>query len=221
MIQINAMDGPMSTMVGVGAIMSPAISAIAIAAGLACIVGVAAVAQDPSVTSTSSSTLSSEPVHPVEIRRHPAPRVRSGAVDHAGLPATIACSTCHAVRTPNPANRSAADLDQFHQGLQFQHGDNTCLSCHDPGDYDSLRLSDGRRLPFEESIQLCSQCHGPQRRDFDHGAHGGMNGHWDLRRGGRSRNTCIDCHDPHVPRYQGAIPMPHARDRFQHGASHE
>lgn len=163
------------------------------------------------------------PGHDVVINRHPAPRVRSGATDHAGRPATIACSTCHALRTPDPTNRAAADLDQFHQGLQIQHGLNTCLSCHDAGNYDGLKLADGRKLAFEESITLCSQCHGPQRRDYDHGAHGGMNGYWDLQRGGRIRNTCIDCHDPHVPKYQGAIPMPHAHDRFQRAteAGHE
>lgn len=159
--------------------------------------------------------------HPVVIRRHPAPRVLSGATDHAGQPATIACGTCHAVRPPDPANRSAADLDQFHQGLNVAHGTNSCLSCHDAGDYDSLKLADGRKVAFEDSMTLCSQCHGPQRRDYDHGAHGGMNGYWDLSRGGRVRNTCVDCHDPHVPKYQGAIPMPRPRDRFQAGAAHE
>ncbi len=162
------------------------------------------------------------PLHAVVRHSHPTPRVLTGAVEHAGRPATIACSTCHAVRPPNPANHAAADLDQFHQGLQIAHGTNSCLSCHDPGDYDGLRLADGRKVAFADSINLCSQCHGPQRRDYEHGAHGGMNGYWDLTKGGRYRNTCVDCHDPHVPKYQGAIPMPHAHDRFQSaGAAHE
>ena len=168
------------------------------------------------------ATISASPAqHPVVVNRHPAPRVLSGAIDRAGQPATIACSTCHAVRPPNPDNRASSDLDQFHQGLNIAHGMNSCLSCHDPGNYDALKLADGRKVAFEDSITLCSQCHGPQRRDYDHGAHGGMNGYWDLSRGGRARNTCIDCHDPHVPKYQGAIPMPRPRDRFQAGAAHE
>lgn len=152
--------------------------------------------------------------HAVAVRSHPAPRVGTGQVDHAGTPVTIACGTCHAVRAPDPANRSGSDLDLFHQGLAIHHGGNSCLSCHNPDDYDSLRLADGRRVAFADSIELCSQCHGPQRRDYDRGAHGGMNGYWDLSRGGRVRNTCIDCHDPHVPKYQALLPMPHARDRF-------
>ena len=41
-----------------------------------------------------------------------------------------------------------------------------------------------------------------------------MNGYWDLGRGPRIRNTCVNCHDAHVPTYQGALPMPPPRDRF-------
>lgn len=182
-------------------------------------------------------------LHEVVIRR-PAgpPRVQSGVTDHAGQPATVACSTCHTARTPNPANRGTADLDLFHQGLQVVHGNapattsaagittpagtNTCLTCHNPGDYDSLRLANGEKVAFTDVVRLCSQCHGPQYRDYQHGAHGGMNGYWDLTRGGRMRQGCTGCHDPHVPKYQGMQPMPPPQDRFfnvQHaaGAGHE
>jgi hypothetical protein len=69
-------------------------------------------------------------------------------------------------------------------------------------------------VEFADVMKLCAQCHGPQFRDYQHGAHGGMNGYWDLSRGGRSRNNCIDCHDPHAPAYVGAIPAPRPRDRF-------
>ena len=67
---------------------------------------------------------------------------------------------------------------------------------------------------MREALTLCSQCHGPQRRDYDHGAHGGMTGYWDRSRGGRQRNHCVDCHDPHQPAYVGGLPVPAARDRF-------
>lgn len=166
------------------------------------------------------------PLHPVAVRA-PAgpPRALTRSVGHQGVPATIACSTCHSTRPPNPSNRATADLDLFHQGLQVAHGNaggngqtvgsNACLTCHNPQDYDSLRLADGQRVEFPEVMRLCAQCHGPQFRDWTHGAHGGMNGYWDLRRGGRVRNNCIDCHDPHVPKYQPVLPMPPPRDRFQ------
>lgn len=165
------------------------------------------------------------PVHAVTLRAHASPpRVLSGTTGHGGKPATIACATCHATRVPNPANRNAADLDLFHQGLQIQHGGSACIACHDPTDYDSLHLADGSKVAFTDSMQLCSQCHGPQRRDWGKGVHGGMNGYWDLTRGGRVRNSCVECHDPHVPKYQGALPLPPPHDRFQSpsdGAVHE
>lgn len=172
-----------------------------------------------SIIAPADAPAARPPQHPVARRSHPTPRVLSGATDHAGAPATIACSTCHAVRPPNPQNRQSSDLNLFHQGLQIAHGMNSCLSCHNAGDYDSLRLADGRSVPFTNSIELCSQCHGTQRRDYDRGAHGGMNGYWDLSRGPRIRNTCVNCHDAHVPKYQGALPMPPPRDRFLEGST--
>ena len=57
-------------------------------------------------------------------------------------------------------------------------------------------------------MTLCAQCHGPQFRDYQHGAHGGMTGYWDLTKGGRMRNNCIDCHDPHAPKYPTVTPGP-------------
>ncbi len=135
------------------------------------------------------------------------PRVDSGAYDLHGNSVTIACSTCHASREPKPHNRATADLDQFHQGLQVGHGRLSCLACHNPEDYDSLRLADGMRVEYRDVMQLCAQCHGPQARDYRHGAHGGMTGYWDLSRGPRQRNNCIDCHDPHAPAYPQVMPI--------------
>jgi hypothetical protein len=57
--------------------------------------------------------------------------------------------------------------------------------CHDPARYDRLRLATGESIPMTDALQLCAQCHGTQHRDWRHGAHGGMSGHWDLARGPR------------------------------------
>ncbi len=142
------------------------------------------------------------------------PRIDSGVVDPQGRSGTIACSTCHSVREPNFANRSPADLDQFHQGMAFSHGSTTCYSCHHPDDADSLRLADSTKVQYVDVMTLCAQCHGPQYRDYLHGAHGGMNGYWDLTRGPQTRNNCIDCHDPHVPAFPKMQPTFKPRDRF-------
>lgn len=158
---------------------------------------------------------SAAPLHPVVIRR-PAgpPRVPTGATNYHGQPVTVACGTCHATTPPNVLTRSSADLDQFHQGLKYAHGELTCLSCHNPADYDALRLADGRSLEFTDVMTLCGQCHGTQLRDYRHGAHGGMTGYWDLSRGPRTRNNCVNCHDPHAPKYPLARPVFPPRDRI-------
>ncbi len=151
-----------------------------------------------------------------------APRVDTGRRDAHGQPVLVACGTCHASRQPDATRRSADDLVDFHQGLTYAHGGQTCLSCHDPRDYDRLRLADGAPLAFEQVIDLCSQCHGPQRRDFDHGAHGGMNGHWDLAAGDRVRHACTACHDPHAPAFGAVTPVFRPVDAYQvRGRAHD
>ncbi|QDS98792.1 hypothetical protein [Adhaeretor mobilis] len=158
---------------------------------------------------------------PVTIRKPSGPpRLDLGAVDSQGKPVTVACSTCHTTRPSNLAIRSPTDLKEFHQSMEFAHGNVSCLSCHNPEDYDSLRLADGRRVEFTEVMTLCAQCHGTQTRDYRHGAHGGMNGHWDLSRGPRVRNNCVDCHDPHAPSFPSMNPTFKPRDRFLEKADH-
>lgn len=159
-------------------------------------------------------TDSTLPRHEVTIRHPAGPPVAHGVDPRTGDPVTIACVTCHATRTPNFANQASADLDLFHQGLMVTHGANTCLSCHNPQDYGSLHLANGTRVEFTDVVTLCSQCHGPQWRDYQHGAHGGMTGSWDLTKGPRERNGCTSCHDPHAPKFRGAHPVLQPQDRF-------
>jgi formate-dependent nitrite reductase cytochrome c552 subunit len=147
-------------------------------------------------------------IHPVVIRKPDgAALVDSGKTDAKGQPVMVACATCHDTRVPNFQNIAGEQMDEFHQGLKYQHGAQTCLACHNSKDYDTLKRADGRALDFAASMQLCAQCHGPQFRDYQNGSHGGMTGHWDLKQGPRERNTCTDCHDPHHPKYPLVIPV--------------
>lgn len=159
---------------------------------------------------TAPAIPSAEPATnwPVVIRQ-PAgpPTVLTSHTNLAGQMVSVSCSSCHATTTPNLNTRDAADLKEFHQGMHYNHASLSCLSCHNPNDYDSLRLADGSSVQFRDVMQLCAQCHGPQARDFRNGAHGGMTGFWDLQRGGRQRNSCIDCHDPHAPQYPQVMPV--------------
>lgn len=155
------------------------------------------------------------PLHEVVIKR-PAgpPQVATGLTNFQGQPVMASCSSCHTTTKPNLETHSTADLDQFHQGLKYNHGKLSCLSCHNSQNYDTLRLADTRSVEYSDSMTLCSQCHGSQRRDYDRGLHGGMNGYWDLKRGGRTRNTCINCHDPHSPAFPLVMPVLPPRDRI-------
>lgn len=156
-----------------------------------------------------------EPRFPVHIHQpRGMPRVDSGKRDASGQPVLVSCATCHNTRPPNLENREGRQLEEFHRGLQVNHGRLACLACHDPGNYDRLRLADGTSLPVEQVMQLCAQCHGPQVRDYEHGSHGGMVGYWDRTRGPRTRNHCIDCHDAHAPQYPAVRPVFPPRDRF-------
>ncbi|RBP45180.1 hypothetical protein DES53_103177 [Roseimicrobium gellanilyticum] len=159
----------------------------------------------------------SEPavLHPVLIREPDGtPAVNSGMVDAQGKAVEIACVTCHATSTPNPQINRGDQLLKFHQGLHYAHGGLSCLSCHNASDYSSLHLADNRRIEFKDVMQLCGQCHGHQLESYKHGAHGGMNGHWDLTRGPRTRNTCTNCHDPHAPKFPLVQPIFPPRDRI-------
>ncbi len=147
-------------------------------------------------------------IHPVTIRY---PRgvalVNTGKKDAHGKAIMVSCATCHDTRIPDAQTRLTESLDEFHQGMKYQHGAQTCLSCHNSNDYNTLKRADGSPLEFSDSIQLCAQCHGPQYRDYQNGSHGGMTGHWDLKKGPRERNHCTDCHDPHSPQYPLVLPV--------------
>lgn len=132
----------------------------------------------------------------------------------------VPCATCHYLRDPEGHDLpDSPDLTLFHLELQFDHGGDSirCSSCHVPGRSDQLHLANGETVPMTEVMTVCGQCHGSQLRDYQHGAHGGMTGYWDLSRGGRTRNNCVDCHDPHTPAFVGGQPVLPPRDRFLEG----
>lgn len=139
--------------------------------------------------------------------------IPTGEVDALGAPLRASCVSCHSLRRPDALPESMRELDEFHGGLTFAHGELPCGSCHVVGDQDELRRADGTTIAMRDAMALCAQCHGPQFRDYNHGAHGGMNGYWDLSAGGRVRNHCVDCHDPHQPAFQPSRPVLRPQDR--------
>lgn len=142
------------------------------------------------------------------------PRVDTGLLDELGRAVTVSCASCHANMEPNRTRRSGDDLAEFHRGLHYNHGSLTCVSCHNPDNYNALRLADGSTLPYRDVTLLCGQCHTPQLRDYERSAHGGMTGYWDRTRGPQYRKSCIDCHDPHAPQFPHMHPTFKPHDRF-------
>lgn len=139
--------------------------------------------------------------------------IETAQLDPLGRPLTVSCASCHSQRKADTLPVSTSELDEFHRGLTLTHGSLSCSSCHQPGAGTKLRLANGDVLPMTEVMRLCGQCHGTQMRDYGKGAHGGMTGYWDRTRGPRERNNCVDCHDPHVPKFQPGSPAPAPRDR--------
>jgi hypothetical protein len=179
----------------------------------------------PTVKEDAVAARKADSTNPGNVRiRKPAgpPRVNTGLLDPHGQPVSIACNTCHGNWTANSEARVGQRLERFHQHLHGNHGSLACVACHNSNDgYTTLRLADGKAVAFPEVMQLCAQCHGPQYRDYQHGSHGGMTGYWDLSRGSRERNNCVDCHNPHTPRYPVVQPAKGPNDRFLKGSGHE
>lgn len=127
----------------------------------------------------------------------------------------VRCMTCHGLREEYELpDHDPRELEAVHAGMFYRHGALKCRACHDSERADRLHLADGRTLDLSDALRLCSQCHGPQARDWENGSHGGMRGYWDRRRGPAERNHCVDCHDPHDPRFPSFRPAPPTRDRF-------
>lgn len=127
--------------------------------------------------------------------------------------ATYPCGAqCHDAREPNPAAR---DLTAFHAGRTIDHGPAVrwCDDCHSIDEPDQLRLRAGELVSFDESDQVCGQCHGEKHRDWRDGIHGLSTGGW---RGTVRRRTCTACHDPHAPEpiWLEALPAPEPDPRL-------
>lgn len=131
----------------------------------------------------------------------------------SGETTRIACATCHGLLEASPAKALAKHAEGVHAAIKVTHGDLTCRSCHVPPTFESFRLVSGETAAYSSVMRLCAQCHGDKWTDFQHGAHGGMNGHWDLNRGPRVRNHCLDCHDAHAPAIRPMWPARPPRTR--------
>lgn len=116
------------------------------------------------------------------------------------------CSMCH------DGYRNDPDVDPLgdeHSDIVFDHGvEQHCLHCHNPKNSDVYVNHDGTEIPENATTTLCAKCHGMTFRDWQEGVHGRKSRFWDERFGTRLTLECIECHDPHAPRFPQMKPDP-------------
>lgn len=125
------------------------------------------------------------------------------------------CYACHDKQKPPVLTLDENNIliiPEEHESIVMGHGshnrNNLCYNCHNEANLLTLHVRDGHDLQFSESTQLCGSCHGPTYRDWEAGAHGRTNGHWDRSRGPIQRLDCANCHNPHSPRIPTREPAP-------------
>jgi hypothetical protein len=116
------------------------------------------------------------------------------------------CSDCHGDMDVNPERRELED-EHVEISEMFNHASDQrwCLDCHNPDNRDVLRLANGDLVSFEESYNLCGQCHGTIFRDWKAGIHGKRTGEWN---GKKQYRLCVHCHNPHSPKFKPIKPLP-------------
>lgn len=125
------------------------------------------------------------------------------------------CYGCHERGKPPPIRYDTNHviiIPKEHANLVMAHGrhdrNNNCFNCHNENNLERFQTRDGRELKFAESTPLCGSCHGPTYRDWEAGIHGRTSGYWAREQGQYERRDCVQCHNPHAPKFPGRKPAP-------------
>jgi formate-dependent nitrite reductase cytochrome c552 subunit len=111
------------------------------------------------------------------------------------------CSECHSKSIPElkATNLKGA---KAHNDIQLNHATPdqlNCNSCHPTQNLDNLKSNLNAPIDFNQSFKVCAQCHSSQYKDWLGGAHGKRVKGWVNP---RISNTCVDCHNPHNPKFE-------------------
>jgi hypothetical protein len=144
------------------------------------------------------------------------------------------CYVCHDKAKPPPLRFDTNQnliIPSEHSDIVMHHGtherNNNCFNCHNETNLEVFQTRDGRELTFANSAPLCGSCHGPTYRDWEAGVHGRTSGFWDRAIGAYDRKLCVNCHNPHSPRFPGRKPAsgPHPLrgdgETMAHAETHE
>ncbi|MFI5356119.1 MAG: hypothetical protein ACHQ4G_02165 [Opitutales bacterium] len=125
------------------------------------------------------------------------------------------CLGCHDKGSPPKLKYDAHSqilIPDAHSDIKMGHGEqgrnNNCYNCHNEANLATLSARNGRELTFAQSTQLCGSCHGPILEDWEAGVHGRANGYWNHALGPEVKKDCVNCHNPHAPRFPGRQPAP-------------
>lgn len=126
------------------------------------------------------------------------------------------CYVCHDKKEPPVLKfddqHNLVIPEEHAESIRMGHGshnrNNLCYNCHNESNLLTFSIRDGNELKFAESSKLCGSCHGPNLRDWEAGAHGRTNGHWNRSLGESRRLDCVNCHNPHSPRIPSRHPAP-------------
>ena len=150
-------------------------------------------AQQPQVGLASDSHLDKTP-----------PRATKG-LDLVKLGWTYNCMECHKLF---PAKWHYDRPMNEHQDIKLDHGNNRfCLNCHNPTNRNAFVDYDGGEIAQADVVMLCAKCHGTTYRDWKAGVHGRQNGYWNTNLGEKTKLRCIQCHDPHSPKFKPMEPL--------------
>jgi hypothetical protein len=118
---------------------------------------------------------------------------------------TYNCMECHKLF---PARWHYDRPLNEHTDVRLEHGNNRfCLNCHHATNRNAFVDYDGSEIAQADVVQLCGKCHGTTYRDWQAGVHGRRNGYWNEALGERTRLRCIQCHDPHRPKFPQMKPL--------------
>jgi len=117
---------------------------------------------------------------------------------------SYACTECHS----KPLSKmQSEDIKKAHWDIKINHASSStmnCITCHNGNDMDHLQSLTGNNIDFNNSYQLCSQCHQKQFKDWTGGAHGKRLESWAPP---RVSMTCVNCHNPHEPHIKSKWPV--------------
>ena len=117
---------------------------------------------------------------------------------------SFSCTECHTKSLDKLKNNKKAK--KAHWDIKLAHADKktmNCATCHSGNDMDNLKSLTNKKIDFNRSYNLCSQCHSKEFDDWKGGAHGKRVGGWAPP---RVIKNCVDCHNPHKPSFETRFP---------------